>query len=138
MEDQEKKKILFAFLKQQKLGVMATVTAAGAPEAAVLEFAQNQELEIIFGTFSIYRKYKNMQQNPQVAWVFGWDEGVTVQYEGIAAELAGEELLKYKAALFSKLPEAKRFDDWDEIKYFKVTPIWIRYADYSIHPWNIF
>lgn len=136
MSDSEK--IILDFIKKHALAVISTVNHLGNPESAVLEFSETDKLEIIFDTFSTYRKYKNILNNPRVAFVIGWDNDISVQYEGIATELEGEELKKFKNIHITKLPKAKKFVDMDIVRYFKVKPKWIRYSDLSVNPWNVF
>ncbi|MDE2311547.1 MAG: pyridoxamine 5'-phosphate oxidase family protein [Patescibacteria group bacterium] len=137
MEDSDKKKLILNFIKSQKLAVLATVNQKSGPEAAVIEFGQTDDLEIIFDTLTSYRKYKNLSENSKVAIVVGWDNDVTIQYEGEAVELAGEEKIKCQELYFEKNPEARRWSDNPEIKYYKVIPKWIRYSDLNVKPWNI-
>lgn len=134
----ENKKLVLDFIKRHDIGVLATTTPEGVPEAAVIEFAETDEFELIFDTFTTYRKYLNMQKNPNVAFVIGWDENITVQYEGIAQELFKEELEKYKKIYFAKNPDAVKWQQFKEITYFKITPKWIRYRDGNTDPMNVF
>ena len=133
----DKKKNILDFIKKHKLAVLATVGEA-APESSVLEFGETDDLEIILDLFTSSRKYKNMKVNPNVSLVIGWDENITIQYEGVAEELSGEEKNKYQNEYWKKNPEAKRWADRKGIAYFKVTPKWIRYSDLNNHPWEIF
>ena len=134
----ENEKIILEFIKKHTLATIATVDSSDSPQAAVLEFSETDNLELIFDTFSTYRKYINIQNNPKVALVIGWDNDITVQYEGIAFELKGDEIKKYQNIHVAKLPKAKKFVDMDVVRYFKVTPKWIRYSDLSVNPWNVF
>ena len=139
MKKLDKKKFLFDFIRKYKIAVIATVNQDGKPEAAVLEFGETENLELIFDTFSESRKCKNIQNNRNIAFVIGWDEDITVQYEGEAFELTHtNELEKYKQAFFKKNPEAKRWERRKGIVYFKVIPKWIRYSDLRVHLWKIF
>jgi len=133
----DKKKIILDFIKKQNLAVLATVGEI-APESSVLEFGENDNLEIILDMFTSSRKYKNMKLNPNVSLVIGWDEDITIQYEGIAEELNSEEKRMYQEIYWKKNPKAKRWADREGITYFKVVPKWIRYSDLNIHPWKIF
>lgn len=126
------------FIRQHKLAVLSSVSPDGKPESAVLEFGETEDLELIFDTFTFSRKFKNLQNNKNVAFVIGWDEDITVQYEGIAEEVKGEKAEKYKEAYWSKNPKAKRWETKEGITYFKVTPKWIRYSDLNQDPWNVF
>ena len=132
------KQIVLDFIKSHKLAVISTVGADSKPESAVLEFGETEELELIFDTYTTSRKYKNLQTNKNVAFVIGWDEDITVQYEGIAEEVREEEATKYKKAYWSKNPKAERWESREGITYFKVTPSWIRYSDLNKNPWDVF
>lgn len=129
--------LLFSFLDNHKLAVLSTVSAAAQSESAVLEFGQTDSLEIIFDCLSSSRKYRNLQTNPQVSLVIGWDDNITVQYEGRATELAGEEKERYQKIYWRKNPKAERWATREGIRYFKVTPTWIRYSDLNKNPWEI-
>lgn len=131
------KKFILDFIKGQKLAVLSTVNSNSGSQSAVLEFGETDDLEIIFDTFSSARKYKNIKQNNKVSLVIGWDENITVQYEGKAEELLGEEKEKYKKKYFEKNPQAKRWAEKPGMTYFKVSPTWIRYSDLNKHPWEI-
>lgn len=137
MKEADKKKIILDFIKKHTLAVISTVGADHKPESAVLEFGETDELELIFDTFKSSRKYKKLQTNTYVAFVIGWDDDITVQYEGIAGEVVGEQASKYKKAYWAKNPKAERWESREGITYFKVTPTWIRYSDLTVDPWNI-
>ena len=121
----------FAFMNRESLAVLATVDETGQPEAALMGFAVTPELEIIFDTVKSSRKYPNLKKNPRVAWVIGCTTEVTVQYEGIAEEVEGEELVKYKRPYFAKFPDGPARESWPGITYFAVRPKWVRYCDYD-------
>lgn len=132
-----KQQIILNFIKKQKLAVISTV-GNNKPESAVLEFGETDELELIFDTFVTSRKYKNLQINKNISFVIGWDENITVQYEGLAEKIKGEAGEKYKEAYWAKNPEAQRWASNKDITYFKVTPKWIRYSDLNKNPWDVF
>lgn len=133
----KRKKTILDFIKKQKIAVISTV-GDNKPESAVLEFGETDKLELVFDTFITSRKYKNLQINQHVSFVIGWDEDITVQYEGIAEELIGKKGTKFKQAYWEKNPQAKRWESNKNIAYFRVTPKWIRYSDLNKDPWDIF
>lgn len=133
-----KKMTVLGFIKKHKICVISTVNSKGNPESGVIEFGETDNLELIFDTFFTYRKYNNIQNNPYVSIVVGWDEDITIQYEGKAYELKDNELSKYKKIFFKKLPNAKKWQKYKEIRFFKVIPKWIRYSDLRVNPWNVF
>ncbi|HYA62395.1 MAG TPA: pyridoxamine 5'-phosphate oxidase family protein [Candidatus Sulfotelmatobacter sp.] len=122
---------VFQFMNCERLAVLATAGENGQPEAALMGFAVTPELEIIFDTVRSSRKYPNLKKNPRVAWVIGCTTEVTVQYEGIAEELEGEELARYKKPYFAKFPDGPERQNWPGITYFVVRPKWVRYCDYN-------
>ena len=122
---------VFQFMNSERLAVLATAGENGQPEAALMGFAVTPELDIIFDTVRSSRKYPNLKKNPRVAWVIGCTTEVTVQYEGIAEELEGTEMAKYKKPYFAKFPDGPARESWPGITYFVVRPNWVRYCDYD-------
>ncbi len=122
---------VFRFLDGEKLGVLSTAAENGAPQAALVGVVATPGLELIFDTVKSSRKYPNMRNNPRVAFVIGCTTEVTVQYEGIAEELAGELLAKYKKIYFAKFTDGPEREAWPGITYFVVRPKWVRYCDYN-------
>jgi general stress protein 26 len=122
---------VYRFMNRERLAVLATIGENGQPEAALMGFAVTPELEIIFDTVRTSRKYPNLKNNPRTAWVIGCTSEVTVQYEGIAQELEGEELANYKKTYFAAFPDGSTREKWPAITYFVVRPKWVRYCDYN-------
>ncbi len=133
----DQRSIILEFIKKQDLAVIATVNLEGKPEDAVIGFGQTDDFELIFGTYSSSRKYKNIKNNPSTALVIGWDENITVQYEGIASELRGGEKEKYTKIYFAKNSTAEEYSDHPDERYFRIIPKWIRYTDLNKTPWEI-
>ena len=136
MEKNETKQLIHNFLKNHRICVLATI-GGSAPQAAVIEFGEAPDLEIIFDTFTTSRKYKNLMKNSRIASVVGWDKNITVQYEGDAHELKGQELEKCKAIYFAKNPRAQAWENKKDNVYFKVVPTWARYSDLNKEPWEV-
>lgn len=122
-----------AFLRQHRLAVLSTVRD-GAPQAALVGIAVTDGLEVVFDTVTGSRKYANLLADPRVAMVAGWDYGKTVQIEGAADLLAGEELAPYKEVYFAVWPDGRERQHWPDIAYVRVRPRWLRYADYGMAP----
>jgi pyridoxine/pyridoxamine 5'-phosphate oxidase len=126
------KEDLLAFIKTKQHAVISTVASDGCPEAALIGFGETDDFELIFGTYTTSRKYANLKHNNNVAFVIGWDEeAITVQYEGIASELAHEEWEHYLALYHKKVPSAVVFKSHPDQSYWKVTPRFVRYSDFS-------
>jgi uncharacterized pyridoxamine 5'-phosphate oxidase family protein len=122
---------LFDFIAKNKYAVLATVAPDNSPEAAVIGIAATKDLEIIFDTVSTSRKYQNLIKNPSIAFVIGWDDEKTVQYEGIAKIPDTNELDGLLKIYFEVFPDGReRKENWKDIVYFYVEPKWIRYSDF--------
>ncbi len=134
--DEQKEKVL-EFINGQKLAVLS-YDNNGQPSSAVIDFSETADLEIIFTTLIGYRKYLSLKKNPKVAFCFGGDQNITVQYEGVAKELGKLDFLPYLKYHLEKNPVEAKFAEMPEARFFKVSPTWIRYADYGAKPNNIF
>ncbi len=108
------------------------------PEAALVGFASADDLSLVFGTYTTTRKFNNIQKNPNCAIVFGNNEKITLQYEGVASVLEGDELKEYKNIYFQKTPSSKKYEAHPNQVYLKIKPTWIRYTDYNKEPEMIF
>jgi hypothetical protein len=70
--------------------------------------------------------------NPQVALVIGgWKDHITIQYEGNAIELSGEEKEVMSEVYLNKVPESRKYKSLPDQRYFKIIPQWIRCTGYS-------
>jgi len=132
------KQVVLDFIQQQPLMVVSTVNTTGLPEAAVVGFCVTENFEVIFDTSNLSRKYKNLATNTNVAAVLGWDNGITVQYEGAAHEVvdAGEIETCWKL-MIAKEPAAEKYKGEPDSRMFKITPHWVRYSDLKVNPWKI-
>lgn len=129
----DNKELIYQFIAKQKLGVVSTVNAENKPEAGVVGIAFSENLEIIFDTIKASRKYKNILRDPHVALVIGWDNEITVQYEGIAEVLGnGDQAQQLREIYYKTYPDGReRAATWPGLVYIKVTPKWIRYSDFN-------
>lgn len=122
---------LFSFLRRHRIGVVATMSESGTPESAVVGIAVTDGLEIIFDTLANTRKCRNLRRNANISIVIGWDEEITVQYEGVADEPQSVELERLKNIYFAAYPEGPQRESWPGITYFRVRPVWARYSDFN-------
>jgi uncharacterized pyridoxamine 5'-phosphate oxidase family protein len=125
---------LLTFLRQHRIAVQATVTAAGAPQAAVVGYAVSERLEIVFDTLTSTRKYQNLAADPRIALVIGWDDARTVQIEGIVDFPSGDELARIKDCYFVAYPDGRERLDWPGITHARVRPTWARFSDFTLDP----
>ena len=125
---------LVTFLRRHKLAVQASVSAGGAPQAAVVGVAISDALEIIFDTLESTRKYQNLQREPRIALVIGWDHEQTAQIEGVVDFPTGAELERIRAEYFVPYPDGRERLGWPGITHARVRPTWLRFSDYTREP----
>jgi PPOX class probable F420-dependent enzyme len=124
------------FLRRHRLGVQASTSADGAPQAAVVGVAVSEALELVFDTQTSSRKCRNLRHDPRIALVFGWDleEGTTLQLEGVADEPSGDELDRLQGIYLAAFTDGhERLND-PEITYVRVRPTWLRLSDFRTVP----
>jgi Pyridoxamine 5'-phosphate oxidase len=122
---------LFIFIEKHRLGVLASVSPLGNPEASLVGIAVTEKLELIFDTIDTSRKCQNLRRHPKTAFVIGWEGYITLQFEGIADEPLGEELSRLKKVYFKAFPDGPQREKWPGITYFRVRPVWMRYSDFN-------
>lgn len=128
-------KFLYDFIAGNEYAVLSTVTADHQAEAALVGIAVTADLRIIFDTSATSRKYHNLMKNPSIAFVIGWKEERTIQYEGRARIPHADELDELLETYFRVFPEGReRKENMKDIAYFVVEPKWIRYADFNSPP----
>jgi hypothetical protein len=120
---------LLRFLHKHRICVQSSVSAAGAPQCAVIGFAISDRLEIVFDTLVTTRKLQNLRRDSRIALVIGWDEE-TAQIEGVADEPNGHDLERLKTVYFAAYPDGVERLKWEGITYVRVRPTWVRYSDY--------
>ena len=123
-----------SFMRRHRYGVVSSLSKSGVPQSALVGIATTLELEIVFDTVKSSRKYPNLIEHPSCSFVVGWAEEQTVQFEGVAVELKGQELKHYQDAYFAVWPDGPARMNWPGITYFAVRPKWIRYSDYDRNP----
>ena len=121
---------LVAFIRKHRWGVEASVAMGGQPQAAVVGVAVSDALELVFDTLDSTRKCANLRRDPRVAFVIGWDDERTVQYEGVADEPQGAELERLQAIYFAHFADGPSRLSWPGITYFRVRPTWVRFSDF--------
>ena len=126
---------LLSFMRSYPLAVEASVSAEGAPQAAVVGIAVSDRYEVFFDTTDQTRKLANLRRDPRIAFVIG-PVGAerTVQYEGTADEPGGAELERLQQVYFAAFPDGPERQSWPGITYVRVTPNWIRYSDFTRDP----
>jgi pyridoxine/pyridoxamine 5'-phosphate oxidase len=130
MDEQSLKKRYYDFIRARPQGVIATVSADGRPEAALVDIAVTPALEIIFETTDQTRKFANLQSHPAIALVVGWGGKQTLQYDGIVEQLSGDAREEAIALYLSVFPDKATHVDWPGNYYFRTRPVWVRLSNY--------
>ena len=126
------KDFLYNLIRQNKFAVLATVSKDNKPQSACVGIAVTSELKLIFDTTSDSRKYNNLINHSNVSFVIGRENGQTIQYEGVAANLNKNTSSDILNTYFEVFPDGiDRKDNWKNIAYFIVEPKWIRFSDFN-------
>jgi hypothetical protein len=125
---------IFSFLIQHRYAVLSSLSKDNSPQSALVGIAISPELEIIFDTLKSSRKYPNLISNPQCSVVIGWQNEITVQYEGRALEPTGHQLNHYQQIYFAAWPDGPSRLAWPGITHLVVRPTWLRYSDFNQNP----
>jgi general stress protein 26 len=129
--------VLLAFIRTYKWAIEASVSPAGAPQAAIVGIAVTEDLELVFDTLLSSRKAANLKANPRVAFVIGgWNDAdpQTVQYEGVADFPSGAELERLKQVYYAAFPDGPTRLSWPGITYVRVKPRWVRFSNFKVDP----
>lgn len=128
---------LLAFMRQEPYAVQASVSASGKPQVATIGVVVSDSFEVFFDTLDTTRKAVNLRRNPAVAMALGSTAEATertVQLEGTADEPGGADLQRLFDLYFDRFPDGRDRQRWPGIVYFRVTPTWLRYSDFSTDP----
>jgi general stress protein 26 len=125
---------LLSYIRAQPWAIQASVSAQGAPQAAVIGVAVTDRWELLFDTVTQSRKHQNLVKNSRVAFVIGWEHERTVQYEGIAEIPTEAELPDVQAGYFDRFPDGPTRQTWPGLVYWRVRPTWIRYSNFNVNP----
>ena len=109
---------MLKFIADRDHMVLSTVNSEGLSQSAVVGCGHTDKFELIFGTLIDSRKAKNILNNPNVSSVIGWDINGTIQYEGEARKLDGDDLETYTEMFFAKIPAARKNKDRPGQSYF--------------------
>ncbi|GAB3795136.1 pyridoxamine 5'-phosphate oxidase family protein [Humibacter antri] len=127
--DADDPRSLAAFVRHVGAGVVATVTAQGAPEAAFVGLAALDDGTLIFDSPSGYRKIENLRACDRVAVVVGTDGDVSVQLEGTAFLAFGAERERLGTAYLEQFPGSRALSAGFVVV--GVRPTWVRVYDAS-------
>jgi general stress protein 26 len=128
---------LLRLMRAERHATVASVSAAGAAQAAIVGVAVSDDLEIFFDTLDTTRKAVNLRTRPRAAVVLGSvapGATVTVQVEGAADEPRGTDLERLKELYFERFLDGPTRQAWKGLIYVRIRPTWIRMSDYSADP----
>jgi hypothetical protein len=128
---------LLQFLRAHRYAVQSSVSAEGAPQAAVVGIAVSDRFEVVFDTLDTTRKARNFLHDGRIALVVGSlapDAQQTVQYEGVVDQPMGRDRDRLVELYLSVFPDGRERQTWPGLTYFRAQPWWLRYADYSHDP----
>lgn len=124
---------LTAFLSSHPTAVISTCDREGNPAAAVVLFAEDGDLSLVFGTHPT-RKYQNLKANPKAA--FAMTQGMTaLQIHADVHELSGQAAEEARSLFLKKHPEMDQHLVEGSV-FFRARPNWLRYMDMSQRPWD--
>ena len=113
-------------MRRLRLGVVASVSADGEPQAATVGLAISEQLELVFDTDTHTRKLANISREPRVAVVCGEGE-LTIQMQGVA-DLADDRL---REVYFAAWPDGRERAKSPTITHVRIRPTWIRVSDFA-------
>jgi hypothetical protein len=118
------------FMQSHRLAVIATAGRDRKPEAALVDIAVTDALEVIFETTSATRKINNLRENPQVSLVIGWNDNKTLQCDGLVDQPLGREQERVIQQYLTTYPEKASHQHWPGNHHFRVRSLWMRFSDY--------
>ncbi len=130
------KKEILDYLEAQKIGVLAVEMLDGSPHGATVHFAHTDEpLVFYFETYREYRKAEPILNKEKLrgSFVVGCNENdmKTLQLDGIVELLKENEKGTFDAVYLGKFPEKIEKSKDDKFVFFKFTPTWWRFTDWT-------
>jgi hypothetical protein len=125
---------LLRLMRAERHATVASVSATGTAQAALVGVVVSDDLEIFFDTLDTSRKAVNLRARPHAAVVLGSvasDAKVTVQVEGAADEPRGTDLERLKELYFDRFHDGPTRQAWKGLIYVRIRPTWIRMSDYA-------
>ncbi len=120
------------FVRDARLGVLATVSASGEAQAALVDLAVTDAGDLLLNSWDEGRKVANIEAHPKVALVIGWKGGVSLQVEGTAELLTGDRREAYGPTYLDQLAGARILSD--RFVLIRVRPAWLRRYDATTRP----
>lgn len=112
---------------------LATADLSGKPEAATVEYVLDGDT-LLLNTYTYYRKYQNLLDNPQVACVITTGHEKTLQFDARIMLLEGADAQRAQEKMLEVQPEFADFFNDTDTRFFVITPFWMRLRDYTKQP----
>jgi general stress protein 26 len=132
----EKRKEALSFLQGHEGGVLATVSETGESRARFLYYTCDDAFNLYFMTLKSTRKIADLATHPQAAFVVSnMDVPRTLQMEGSVTDLSDTATID--PTLVKKLMAHEKYGiplghfDTSELMFYKLTPTWIRWGDFT-------
>ncbi|KJL35210.1 Pyridoxamine 5'-phosphate oxidase [Microbacterium azadirachtae] len=119
-------------VRRERRGVLATTAADGAPEAALVGIAVLDDGTLIVNAPSTARKVAHLRVNPRAALVIGAGDVRSLQVEGRAQLLEGDDRARLGAAYDAQLPGSRSLAEGFIL--IMIRPEWMRDYDVSREP----
>jgi len=121
-----------AYVREEGRAVVATVTPAGVPEAALVGITALEDGTLLFNVVPWARKLVNLKANGRAAVVVGTAGPMSIQFEGPAEITEGAEAEHYAAEFERLMPgSTSRYEGYEVVA---VRPDWLRVYDVSHRP----
>jgi PPOX class probable F420-dependent enzyme len=124
---------LIRFVQRQRLGVVSSLAADGAPQSAVVGIATSDAGEIVFDTLGSSRKARNLRRDPRASLVV-WENERTVQIDGVVDESTGGERERLRELYFTAHPDGRARLAWPGLTHFRIAPARMRSSDFAASP----
>ncbi|PFG43285.1 general stress protein 26 [Isoptericola jiangsuensis] len=118
------------FVRERADGVLTTLGPDGGPQAAYLSLTATERGELVLDARVTSRTVRNVRRDPRVAVVCGGADGVTLQAEGLAEEVHGEERRRCADVYRAAFPRFAGSLADPGIAVVRVSLTWARLGDY--------
>lgn len=144
------KKDILKFLEDHQCASLSSISPKGFPNSAIVYYGIDKKFNIFVAISTESRKFRNISKNNNVAMAFSsLVKEITVQMEGAAQEITRVKPNKNAVKILTKALKPTITQTiahiWDpippilkmaccEIVLLKISPKWIRWADFSQPP----
>jgi general stress protein 26 len=118
------------FVRAHGDGVLTTLGPDGGPQAAYLTLAVTDAGELVLDARVTSRTVANVLRDTRVAVVVGGPDGVTLQAEGLAVVVQGDERRRCAQVYVTAFPQFAASLADPAIAVVRVRPTWARLGDY--------